>query len=216
MADNSARLEQLETKVDKIPERVVTALQSAQGTRGAEVPSPLADQIVALTQKLSEMGRRIDAVNDSITSPTVTAIVGETFFQHPGKSFAYAVPSTFSMPKVNVINAWRMWHGGSKRCGETGREKVRPFKSIPEEHLLAVSKKVMRNWRMWKRVMDHLCDRLDDLKRKGIYDWKETLLYLAKVIPAAPQEPGRYKRTVVASMNTVGTVSKNMSRARNQ
>ena len=63
-----------------------------------------------------------------------------------------------------------------------------------------------------------------DLKAKGIYDWKgsdgnkspltpDTIMYLARVIPAAPQKPGKSKRTVVASMNTVGTVRKNMSRA---
>ena len=119
------------------------------------------------------------------------------------------------MPKVNVINAWRMWHGGSKRCGENGREKVRPFKNIPEEDLLVISKKVRTSWRVWKCVMDHLCDKLDDLKAKGIYDWRgsdgnkspltpDTIMYLARVIPAAPQKPGKSKRTVVASMNTVG------------
>lgn len=47
---------------------------------------------------------------------------------------------------------------------QNGHEKVRPFKHIPEEHLLVIAKKVMRNWSMWKCVMDHLCDRLDDLK----------------------------------------------------
>ena len=41
----------------------------------------------------------------------------------------------------------------------------------------------------------------------------DTIMYLARVIPAAPQKPGKSKRTVVASMNTVGTVRKNMSRA---
>ena len=162
-----------------------------------------------------------------ITSPSTPAVVGETFFQHPGKSFAYAVPSTFSMPSVNVMVAWRMWHGGSKRCGQTRREKVRPFKDIPEEHLLAISKTVTRNWRMWKRVMDHLCKRLDELKRKGVYDWKgsdgnksplapQTLMYLTEVIPAAPQKPSKFKRTIVASNNKVGIVYKNMSRAKNQ
>ena len=25
---------------------------------------------------------------------------------------------------------------------------------------------------MWKRVIDHFCYRLDDLKAKGVYDWK--------------------------------------------
>ena len=117
-----------------------------------------------------------------------------------------------------------MWHGGSKRCGENGREKVRPFKNIPEEDLLVISKKVRTSWRVWKCVMDHLCDKLDDLKAKGIYDWRgsdgnkspltpDTIMYLARVIPAAPQKPGKSKRTVVASMNTVGTVRRNMSRA---
>ena len=97
------------------------------------------------------------------------------------------------------------------------------MKNIPEDHLLAISMKVRKNWRTWKRVMCHLCDKMDDLKRRGIYDWKgsdgnkspltpDTIMYLARVIPAAPQKPGN-KRTVVASMNTVGTVSKNMSRA---
>ena len=138
--------------------------------------------------------------------------------------FRASVASTFSMPKVNIINAWRMWHGGSKRCGENGHEKVRPFKNIPEDDLLVISKKVRKSWRVWKCVMDHLCDKLDDLKAKGIYDWKgsdgnkspltpDTIMYLARVIPAAPQKPGKSKRTVVASMNTVGTVRKNMSRA---
>ena len=170
------------------------------------------------------MNQRIAAGSNSITSPSTVAIVGETLFEHPGKSFAYAVPSTFSMPKVNAIDALRMWHSGSKRCGKSGCEKVRPFKNIPEEHLLVISKKVMRSWRIWKRVMDHLCHKLDDLKTKGIYDWKgshgnmspltpATIMYLARVIPAAPQKPGKSKRTVVASMNTVGTVSKNMSKA---
>ena len=110
--------------------------------QAAEVPSLLAEKIAALTEKLTEMNQRIDA--GIITSPSTVAIVGDTFFEHPGKSFALAVPSTFSMPKANVIDAWRMWHGGSKRCGENGREKVRPFKNIPEEHLLAISKKEMR------------------------------------------------------------------------
>ena len=241
MADTSVRLEiiekgqyELKVKLDNMPDRVIAAVQSAQGAGGtaialplpataAEVSSPLAEQIVVLTQKLTEMNQRIDA--GSITSSSTAAtIVGDTFFEHPNKSFAIAVPSTFSMPKVNVIDAWRMWHGGSKRCGENGREKVRPFKNIPEDHLLAISKKETRKWRMWKRVMNHLCDRLDALKMRGIYDWKgsdgnksplipETIMYLAQNIPAAPQKPGKSKRTVVASMNTVGTVSKNMSRA---
>ena len=47
---------------------------------------------------------------------------------------------------------------------QNSHEKVRPFKHIPEEHLLVIAKRVMRNWSMWKCVMDHLCDRLDDLK----------------------------------------------------
>ena len=218
-----------------MPNKVIAALQSAQGagagdtalpppTTAAEVASPLAEQIVALTQKLTEMNQRIDAGSNTITSPSTAMIVEDTLFQHPGKSFAYAVPSTFSMPKVNIINAWRMWHGGSKRCGENGHEKVRPFKNIPEDDLLVISKKVRKSWRVWKCVMDHLCDKLDDLKAKGIYDWKgsdgnkspltpDTIMYLARVIPAAPQKPGKSKRTVVASMNTVGTVRKNMSRA---
>ena len=228
----------MKAKLDNMPDRVVAALQSAQGAGGAgvalppppastaaEVPSLLAEKIAALTEKLTEMNQRIDA--GSIISPSTVAIVGDTFFEHPGKSFALAVPSTFSMPKANVIDAWRMWHGGSKRCGENSREKVRPFKNIPEEHLLAISKKEMRKWRMWKRVMNHLCDRLDNLKMRGIYDWKgtdgnksalcpETIMYLAQNIPAAPQKSGKSKRTVVPSMNTVGTVSKNMSRASKQ
>ena len=41
-------------------------------------------------------------------------------------------------------------------------------------------------------------------------------MYLAQNIPAAPQKSGKSKRTVVPSMNTVGTVSKNMSRASKQ
>jgi hypothetical protein len=243
LADTSARLKaiedrqiELKAELDSMPDRVVAALQSAQGagaggialpppTTAAEAPSPLAEKILALTQKLTEMNQRMDdAGSNSITSSSTVAIVGETLFEHPGKSFAYAVPSTFSMPKVNVIDAWRMWHSGSKRCGESGSEKVRPFKNIPEEHLHVISKKVMRSWRIWKRVMDHLCDKLDDLKARGIYDWKgsngnmspltpATIMYLARVIPAAPQKPGKSKRTVVASMNTVGTVSKNMSKA---
>lgn len=237
MADNSARLEALEegqtelrAEVHNIPDRVVTALQSAQGTvvRLRRVVAELHELLERLGGvELSEVSQRIDAVSNTITSPSTPAVVGETFFQHPGKPFEYAVPSTFSMPKVNVIDAWRMWHGGSKRCGETGREKVRPFKCIPEEHLLAISKQVMRNWRIWKRVMDHLCNRLDELKMNGVYDWKgsdgnksplspETMLYLPNIIPAAPQKQGRFKRTIVASNNKVGTVYKNMSKARNQ
>ena len=93
--------------------------------------------------------------------------------------------------------------------------------------MLAISKKEMRKWRMWKRVMNHLCDKLDNLKMRGVYDWKgtdgnksalcpETIMYLAQNIPAAPQKSGKSKRTVVPSMNTVGTVSKNMSRASKQ
>ena len=77
-------------------------------------------------------------------------------------------------PKVNVIDVWRirMWHGRSNLCGENCGEKVRPFENIPEDHLLAISKYMRRYWRMWKRVIDHFCYRLDDLKTKGVYDWK--------------------------------------------
>ena len=131
MADTSARLEiiekgqyELKVKLDNMRDRVIAALQSAQGAGGtgialpppataAEVSSPLAEQSVVLTLKLTEMNQRNDA--GSITSSSTAAtVVGDTFFEHPSKSFAIAVPSTFSMPNVHVIDARRMWHDGSK------------------------------------------------------------------------------------------------------
>ena len=45
------------------------------------------------------------------------------------------IPKTFEISnRTNIMDAWRMWWIGSKRCGEQQNENVRPFKDININH----------------------------------------------------------------------------------
>ena len=131
------------------------------------------------------------------------------------------IPKTFEISnRTNIMDAWRMWWIGSKRCGEQQNENVRPFKDININHFeyTANSKKNKNSWLVWRQVVGYLTSKLDELKNNNTYDWSaadpvapRTLMFVAQLVPAAPHREGVRKRRVLPSKSSVGTVRKNIS-----
>ena len=192
------------------------------------VQSPLAQQLTSLSSQVASLNTKFDAaislgsgggfINSSST--TSTSAVGPVVHTLEDQSLS-TIPKTFEiLNKTNVMDAWRMWWCGSRRCGEGKDQSVRPFRDINIEHFIFTvkSKRNRRSWLVWKNVMDYLISKLDELKDKKIYDWSatdpvaaQTLMYVARLVPSAPSKEGARKRQILPSTNSVGTVRKNVS-----
>ena len=156
----------------------------------------------------------------SSSSTNSTLAVGPVAYTLDDDSLS-TIPKTFEISnRTNIMDAWRMWWIGSKRCGEQQNENVRPFKDINIDHFeyTAKSKKNKNSWLVWRQVVGYLTSKLDELKNNNTYDWSaadpvapRTLMFVAQLVPAAPHREGVRKRRVLPSANSVGTVRKNIS-----
>ena len=156
----------------------------------------------------------------SSSSTNSTLAVGPVVYTLDDDSLS-TIPKTFEISnRTNIMDAWRMWWIGSKRCGEQQNENVRPFKDINIDHFeyTAKSKKNKNSWLVWRQVVGYLTSKLDELKNNNTYDWSaadpvapQTLMFVAQLVPAAPHREGVRKRRVLPSKNSVGTVRKNIS-----
>ena len=199
-----------------------------QNTTVESVNSKLAEQLESLSTAVTSFETKLDAAinkgsmggNVGSSSTTSTVAVEAVVHTLEGNNLS-TIPKTFEMSnRTNIMDAWRMWWSGSRRCGENKDKLVRPFKDINDDHFnfTADCQKNKRAWRVWKHVMEYLASKLDELKEKRIYDWStadpvnpKTLMFVAQIVPAAPPKAGGRKRQVIPSKNSVGTVRKNMS-----
>ena len=192
------------------------------------IQSPLAEQLTNLTAQVATMNTKLDAAINlgstggvlSSSSTNSTLAVGPVVYTLDDDSLS-TIPKTFEISnRTNIMDAWRMWWIGSKRCGEQQNENVRPFKDININHFeyTAKSKKNKNSWLVWRQVVGYLTSKLDELKNNNTYDWSaadpvapRTLMFVAQLVPAAPHREGVRKRRVLPSKNSVGTVRKNIS-----
>ena len=192
------------------------------------IQSPLAEQLTNLTAQVATMNTKLDAAINlgttggvlSSSSTNSTLAVGPVVYTLDDDSLS-TIPKTFEISnRTNIMDAWRMWWIGSKRCGEQQNENVRPFKDININHFeyTANSKKNKNSWLVWRQVVGYLTSKLDELKNNNTYDWSaadpvapRTLMFVAQLVPAAPHREGVRKRRVLPSKNSVGTVRKNIS-----
>ena len=192
------------------------------------IQSPLAEQLTNLTARVATMNTKLDAAINlgstggvlSSSSTNSTLAVGPVVYTLDDDSLS-TIPKTFEISnRTNIMDAWRMWWIGSKRCGEQQNENVRPFKDININHFeyTANSKKNKNSWLVWRQVVGYLTSKLDELKNNNTYDWSaadpvapRTLMFVAQLVPAAPHREGVRKRRVLPSKNSVGTVRKNIS-----
>ena len=240
MHDEQKKLNQ---KIDEIPMKVCEGLQMQTGipltstgaSHGDGIPnttvesihSNLAQQLESLSITVNSIEKKFDtAINSgslgNISSSSVTSTVAVEAVVYTLESNELStIPQTFAMSnRTNVMDAWRMWWSGSRRCGEDKTQLVRPFKDINIDHFkfTGSGKKNKKSWQVWKQVMEYLTSELDDLKDRKVYDWRKfdpvaprTQLFLAQLIPSAPPKESARRRRVTPSSNSVGTVRKNMS-----
>ena len=137
-------------------------------------------------------------------------------YTHPDDSIR-RIPPDFTIGKTNIIDAWRMWHGGNKRCGAESNKTVCAYKDIPWTHLDGETlKKTRREWCLWRKIMGYLEAQLDETP-SPTHAWRShpathhrTIMLLVTVIPKGTSTG---KRTTQPSMNSVATVDINLRRA---
>ena len=91
----------------------------------------LTSQVQTLTTKVTELSTQTAAAAVGAAGqtgvPTYTRITPVTVSGAP--------PPDFTIGKTNIIDAWRMWHGGNQRCGAESNKTVCAYKDIPWSHL---------------------------------------------------------------------------------
>ena len=116
MSQNSAS-----AKVDALPAACATAV--VQG--GAATPTEMNQVNCELAQKIAALMAQVETLTTKVTelstqkATAAVAATGQTgvpTYKHPNDSIRH-IPPDFTIGKTNIIDAWRMWQLGNKRCG---------------------------------------------------------------------------------------------------
>ena len=85
----------------------------------------LTSQVQTLTTKVTELSTQMAAAAVGAAGQT-----GVPTYTHPDDRIR-RIPPDFTIGKTNIIDAWRMWHGGNQRCGAESNKTVCAYKDIP-------------------------------------------------------------------------------------
>jgi len=190
---------------------LATATQPIPAHLVQNIPSELATQIANLAKRTEELHIALQNQQQTNTQQQTNVVDSQyPTYIHTDETIR-SIPKTFTLGTPNVMDGWRFWHRGNKRCGESNNEAVCPFKDIPRESMLGSDwKKLRKTYSDWTVVFRYLENKLDAMVSPS-HAWRsttathhQTYMMLTKYIP----DGSKGKKQTVPTRNSIATVAR--------